>query len=255
MVEASSREDAIAELERVVRDAGVLAATLQTEPSAAVGCYEGWTLVELAGHVGQIHRWVTGVVSERVLDRPQGGHPPAPTDAIELAAWVVDGADELVDVLRSADPDDEVWTISRTRRDVAFWRQRMVLETALHRWDAEDALGSGATVDDEVALSGIEEALDVYLAQRLEGHEVGGRGQRVAVAPTGADGWTATLRPDGFGVEAGTEEAEARIAGTPLDLWLLLTCRRALDGLDVTGDREAAALAVAAARMVPGPAG
>lgn len=239
----------------MVTDTGVLAAALQAEPTAAVSCYDGWTLVELAGHVGQIHRWVTGVVGDRVLDRPQGGHPPAPTDAIELASWVVDGASVLVDVLRSADPDDEVWTISRSRRDVGFWRQRMVLETALHRWDAEDAIGGDASVEDEVALAGIGEALDVYLAQRLEGREVGGTGQRVAFVPTGADGWTATLRPDGFDVEDGTGEVDAEIIGTPLDLWLLLTCRRALDGMEVAGDEDAAALAVAAARMVPGPAG
>lgn len=242
------------QLDRVTADTAVLADVLRSSPSAGIGCYDRWTVVELAGHVGQIHRWVTGIVTERSTERPTTPYatPPAPG---ELANWLVAGAADLVAVLAAADPHDTVWTISRSVRDVGFWRQRMVLETALHRWDAEDAAGDAATVDDEVALAGVAETLDVYLAQRLEGHDVGGSGQRVLLVPDGSSGWTATLRPDGFDVAPGVGEADAVVRGTALDLWLLLTCRRGLDDVVVEGDQEAAELAVAAARMVPGPAG
>ena len=238
-------------------DAEAIAAGLRVDPTAAVGCYQGWTLTELAGHVGQIHRWVADIVASGATARPTAGMATPPDTVEELAGWVVDGGTAVATTLGATAPDTPVWTISRRWRDVEFWRQRMLLETALHRWDVDDALGRPVGVDDAVARRGVAEALDVYLAQRLEGRAVGGDGQRVALLPTGGAGWTVTLRPDGFDVDEGADDVDvdATIAGSALDLWLLVTCRRALDGLDVTGDAVAAELAVAAAHMVPGPAG
>jgi uncharacterized protein (TIGR03083 family) len=240
--------------QQVTDDAVALAAAVAEAPTAPVACYDGWTLVDLGAHVGQIHRWVHGVVATRAQQRPTGGHAQAP-DVADLPAWIVAGAEELVATLAAADPDDAVWTISRTDRDVAFWRQRMMLETALHRWDADDALGRPPGVPDELALAGVDETLHVYLEQRLGGQDVGGDGQRVAVVPEGAAGWTVTLHADGVEVVPDVVGADAVLSASALDLWLLLTCRRRLDDVRVRGDRDAAALAVRATTLVPGPAG
>ena len=242
------------DLDRVTTDTAVLAAAVERQPGASVACYDGWSLVELAGHVGQIHRWVTGIVTDRARERPTGPMASAPA-ADDLPSWLADGADRLVDVLVDTPADTSVWTFSHGHDDVAFWRQRMVLETALHRWDAEDATGAEPAIDRRVALAGVEEALHVYLAQRLRGEDVGGTGQRVAVVPEGDEGWTATLHADDLEVAYGRVEPDAVVRGPAPDLWLLLTRRRDLDGLVVEGDADAAALLARAARMVAGPAG
>lgn len=241
-------------LDGVVVDAAALADAVRAAPAAPVACYDGWTLVELGGHVGQIHRWVLGVVDQRAQERPVGGHAEVP-DVGALPDWLTSGVEQLVDVLAAADPDQEVWTISRADRSVAFWRRRMALETALHRWDAEDALGHDAVVEESLAREGVEEALHVYLEQRLDGRDVGGDGQRVAFVPSGSDGWTMTLHADGIEVAAGHEGVDATLTGSALDLWLVLTCRAGLEQVEVVGDTGAASLAVHAAMLVPGPAG
>ena len=241
------------DLDRVTTDTAAIARAVERAPTAAVACYDGWTLVELGVHVGQVQRWVTGIVTDRAQERPTGPMAPAPDDG--LPAWLRAGAAELVAALGAVPPDTTVWTISRHHDDVGFWRRRMVLEAALHRWDADDATGVPPSVDEAVALAGVAEALDVYLGQRLAGQAVGGDGQRVALLPEGGDGWTVTLREDGIDVTGGRVDPDAVVVGPALDLWLLLSCRRDLDGLEVEGDADAAALLAAAAHLVAGPAG
>lgn len=241
-------------LDVVAGDTTVLAGAVARDPGATVACYDGWDLADLGRHVGQIHRWVTGAVEARAQERPASAAAPD-VPAEDLPDWLVAGAERLVEVLAAAGPDEPVWTISRTERTVVFWRRRMALETVLHRWDAEDALGLEPVVPAPLALEGLEETLDVYLEQRLDGRDVGGRGQRVAFVPAGTDGWTMTLHPEGVEVAAGHDRADATVAGDALDLWLLLSCRRGLDAIPVTGDRDAAELAARAATLSPGPAG
>lgn len=241
--------------------AEALAAAVRSAPTASVACYSGWTLVDLGEHVGQIHRWAAGVVEQRATERPTGGYAAAP-DVASLPAWIITGAQRLADLLAAADPDQEVWTFSPTDRTIAFWRRRMALETALHRWDAEDALGQAAVVEGDLALEGVEEALHVYIEPRLDGRDVGGSGERVAFVPHVSDvpdgegeGWTLTLHPDHVEVDPGHDTVDAAVRGSALDLWLLLTCRSDLAAVEVAGDTGAAALAVRAAHLVPGPAG
>lgn len=197
---------------------------------------------------------MTGIVGMRATERPPWPDIDEVADG-DLPQWLVRGAAGLVEALDAADPDDEVWTFSPTGSTQAFWQRRMALESAIHRWDAEDALGRAATIDGDLAVEGIEEALHVYLEPRLEGRDVGGDGQRVAIVPEGAEGWTMVLRPDGVEVTAGSDDADAVVSGPAPELWLLLMCRRGLDVLEVAGDRSAAALAARAATLVPGPAG
>lgn len=238
----------------MLADSDALASAVAADPAAGVARYDGWSLVELGRHVGQIHRWVTGVVEARAQERPPGG-APVEVSPEDLPEWITGGAARLVEVLRDADPGEQVWTISRSHGDVAFWRRRMALETALHRWDAEDALGWDAQVDPALALEGIDEALHVYVAQRLDGRDVGGVGEQVAFVPDASAGWTLSLYDDHVAVAPGVDGADATVAGTAAQVWLLLCGRQELAGLAVDGDRAAAALAVRAAGLVPGPAG
>ncbi len=237
----------------VASDTAALAEAVATDPTAAVACYDDWDLVDLARHVGTIQRWVAGIVGMRATERPPWPEVGDVADG-DLPQWLSRGAAALVQALDAADPDGEVWTFSPAGSTQAFWQRRMALESAIHRWDADDALGRETTIDEDLAAEGVEEALHVYLEPRLEGRDVGGDGQRVAFVPTDSDGWTLVLGPEGVEVTAGSGDADAVVSGPASEVWLLLMCRRELDALEVTGDRAAARLAARAATLVPGPA-
>lgn len=242
-------------VDTVRREGAALAAALQRDATAPIGCYAGWDVAELVRHTGQIHRWVTGVVHDRVTERP-AGMPEVEQDVERLGAWFVDGVAALVAALDDLGVDDEVWTFARGHDTGGFWHRRMALETSLHRWDAEDAQGIDATVDADLALLGVEEALRVYMEQRLEDVDVGGSGQRIGIRPRHGPGWTVAVAPVGIEVADGIDgDADAVVAGSALDLWLVLTCRRGLDAVAVDGSHDAAALVVGAAAKVGGPAG
>ncbi|MFI9597024.1 maleylpyruvate isomerase N-terminal domain-containing protein [Nonomuraea sp. NPDC052265] len=46
----------------------------------------------------------------------------------------------------AASPDDPAWTWSR-EQTVGFWRRMQAIEAAVHRWDAENAIGPAAPID------------------------------------------------------------------------------------------------------------
>ena len=50
-----------------------------------------------------------------------------------------------------------------------FWPRRMAIETALHRWDGQDAHGRTTAIDAELASDGMDEVLDVHVGLRLAG--------------------------------------------------------------------------------------
>ncbi|MEZ5091217.1 maleylpyruvate isomerase family mycothiol-dependent enzyme [Nocardioides sp.] len=124
----------------------------------------GWTLLDLAHHLGEVHRWVCGAVRE--------GHgetevSAAPTEPAALATWFRDGAADLLSVL-DGDPAHGVWTF-HPPATLGFWQRRQAMENVVHRWDAEATLGPPAPVEVALAADGVAEVLDVFIPRRL-GH-------------------------------------------------------------------------------------
>ncbi|MFD5389304.1 maleylpyruvate isomerase family mycothiol-dependent enzyme [Streptomyces sp. NPDC127074] len=122
-------------------------------------------------HLGGTHRWAEETVRTRATGALPDQHfrdlsPSAEEDAAEVAAevapWLVEGAELLAETLRDAGPDAELWTpvpdfgqVAGGRAD--FYARRFTHETALHRADAALALGEEYTLDQEVALDGLDE--------------------------------------------------------------------------------------------------
>lgn len=131
------------------------------DPASPVAGCPGWTLADLAHHLGGIHRWARQAVLVGPGDQPRG-----PDDPRELYRWFVHGAADLVQTLRSADPAQPCWTIAPPH-EVRFWMRRQALETTIHRWDAATCAGVDATIEPAVALDGIEEVLDVLLPRQV----------------------------------------------------------------------------------------
>jgi uncharacterized protein (TIGR03083 family) len=205
----------------------------------------GWSVAEVVRHVGGAHRWCISVLDggETPSTRPVG---EPEVDQAALAPWLQDGLEELLGRLRTTLPDAPTWTPVPAGR-VGWWTRKMVVETALHRWDAESALaGSKRTMVDPVptpvAADGIDEYVDdfvVGLAARTPGERPSGR---VGLAATeGPMRWSVDLgsAPVSSGpVSSGRPTETTQVTGSASDLllWLWNRLPRPLESLMVTGD-------------------
>jgi len=151
-----------------------------TDLAAPVPTCPDWTLRQLATHVGRAHRWAAEIVSTRSAEFipfrqvPDGRFPDDPA---EHAPWLRAGAARVIGAVREAG-SDPVWALGQLR-PAGFWARRMAHETAVHRADAEIAVGREARFEPDIAADGIDEWLGVMSG-------LGGTDPRVGALPDGA---------------------------------------------------------------------
>jgi uncharacterized protein (TIGR03083 family) len=143
--------------------AAVSAALPGADPDLRIPSTPDWTLQQLVGHLGRVHRWVTAMVRSRSKERLDFPKRPEVIDA----AWFDEGVAELTAALEQAGPDAPMWTFDHGGGTSRFWFRRQAEETAVHRWDLEHALtGRPSPIGTEVAIAGVDEMLDVFFAGR-----------------------------------------------------------------------------------------
>ncbi|MGH3694380.1 MAG: maleylpyruvate isomerase family mycothiol-dependent enzyme [Pseudonocardiaceae bacterium] len=204
-----------------------------------------WTLHELTQHVGQVHRWVTGIVTRRASTPPDFDAPRAvaPEQGDELCAWFRKGAGDLVAAISAAGPHTPVWAWGDDQ-SVGFWARRMTHETAVHRADAELTLGREFVLEPDLAADAISEWLGLLgLPQavrfRPELAELRGEGQILHLHSTDpglgeAGEWIVRRTPSGPLWEHGHAKGDVAVRGAVLDLLLLLLRRVPRDASPVT---------------------
>ncbi|GIF02589.1 maleylpyruvate isomerase family mycothiol-dependent enzyme [Actinoplanes siamensis] len=195
--------------------------------SAPVEHCPGWTLRELAAHLGEGNLWAAAAVTER-----HGRHqpPPAPED---IVPWVAASGDVLTGAL-AVDPGTEAWTFWPPRT-VGFWRRRRWLETLVHRWDAEHALGVASVLDPEHCADGIAEIGDTFLPRQVERGRMAVPSRSVCFVASDLDrSWV-----------LGPGEPVSTLRGTAAEILLALWNRR--PWAELAGDHRAARAAL------PGP--
>lgn len=121
-----------------------------------------WTLRDLAEHLGSSNLWAAAAVTEQ-----QAKHETtsAPRDPEEFLWWFEESSTILLKALRT-DPDTSAWTF-HPPHTVAFWQRRRALETLIHRWDAENALGTCRPFDPVLAGEGVAEVLDTMAPRQI----------------------------------------------------------------------------------------
>lgn len=133
------------------------------EPSTAVPSCPEWNLEQLMLHVGGELRWVERIV--RTRDRVEicaahadGNPEPTGQHTASLGGWLVEGAEGLVDALRSAGPEAAVWNpLEGVPSNALSWARRMTHEVLLHRADAVFAVGAEFAPEPEVAVDALDE--------------------------------------------------------------------------------------------------
>jgi uncharacterized protein (TIGR03083 family) len=133
----------------------------KTGLGAPVPTCPGWTVADILGHLGRVHRSVSEIIERRALEIPPVEIPKPPTGDAVLG-FFEEGLARLVAALASIDPDEPVysWSGDGTGR---FYLRRMAHEIAVHRFDAEAAHGAPAPFDTDMAADGIDEMLEVVL--------------------------------------------------------------------------------------------
>lgn len=204
-----------------------------------------WTIHQLVQHVGHAHRLGTAIVAGRLTTAPDFSRPreAAPDDADELCAWLRDGAADLAESIRSAGPQTHVWSWADDQ-SVGFWARRMAHETAVHRADAELALGRKFALDADLAADAISEWLGfVGLPQavqfRPELAELRGEGQILHVHSTDSElgeagEWIVHRTPSGPVWEPGHRKGDVAVRGAVVDLLLVLMRRVAPNHAPIT---------------------
>jgi uncharacterized protein (TIGR03083 family) len=224
-------------------DGHALAAAASTAPDSAIVSCPGWDMAQLVGHVGGVHRWAAAMVRSGTPERiSRRDLPAAPTDPTARLAWFEEGLDEAIAVLRAAGPDAPAWNWQPGRaRTAGFWPRRLAQETAVHRWDAQTAVGEPDPLDAALAVDGIDEYFELFLASEVATKPVDGLHGSLHLHATDIDGeWWVQLAPDHFERRHEHAKADAAIRGPASSLLLWLWNRLPADAADLQafGDAE-----------------
>jgi uncharacterized protein (TIGR03083 family) len=199
-----------------------------------------WSSDDLLWHVAAVQDFWATIVVDRMTTRDEVTtiDPPRPADRLGLLEFFDRGRAVLLEALRSAPDDTEVWAWSRDDHSVGFIRRRFAHEALIHRLDAELTAGTRTAMDPALASDGVDEALRVmhggapsWATFEPDGGTVTveavdtdrcwivALGRLVGVRPaTGLDWAQAAIRV--VGTEPAEAAAQVRGAAADLDCWL-----------------------------------
>jgi uncharacterized protein (TIGR03083 family) len=121
--------------------------------------YPGWLISDLVSHLGGNHARTTIICREFPTERPSAPRPPEGADILD---WYQENLEGMLTALEESDADAPVWGFW-PESTMGLWEKRMVIETGLHRWDAEQAFGEPAPLTALVARTALDEFGDMWV--------------------------------------------------------------------------------------------
>jgi len=206
----------------------------------------GWSAADLVGHMGGILAWIVTIVTTgNQVARGDRQMPPAETSA--LSSWYSGHLKRTLDVLTATPADTATWTFSTLgHNQVGWWRRRLAVELAIHRWDAQHAasveiLGRPpAPLDAAIAASGIEEFVTEFLPGMLATAKINSLTGTLRLHPTdGSNDWWVDLDNGTAGPAVpGHERPDTTVEGAGSDLLLWLTNRAPTSSIGIHGRHD-----------------
>ncbi len=202
-----------------------------------------WTVVDLTRHLGAMYRWVHSFANRGVTTRPERySLDEAPTDDT-LLGWFDEQYASLLALLDALDPNLPAWNWAPQAKQAEFWHRRMAHETAVHRWDAQMAVGLSEPIEAKLAVDGVTEVLDTWLPGGRRKGPLDRHGMIALHANDVEQVWHVRLRGAGIALlDTDTllddDDRHERVVatGTASDLLLALMGRVPFDLLDLAGD-------------------
>lgn len=221
------------------------AAVAEAPPETPVLSCPGWTVNDLTLHLTGIYRWVSSFVGSGQTGQPTRREPLDAAQGVSaLQVWQQE-YDRLLTVLDGLDPEAPAWNWAPQPKKAGFWPRRMAHETAVHRWDAQLAIGAGDPVEAKLAADGVSEVLDTWLPAGRRHVPGDWHGVVQLSATDAAQEWYLRLRGEGVALldtatifDHDDHHARAQVSGTASDLLLALWGRVSFETLDVAGDRN-----------------
>ena len=207
----------------------------------------GWNMRDLVRHLSEIHLWAAARVAKRTsklfpddISEHTESWPELAVfwpDDIDLVDWYLETNANLVQALESASPADDIPTFLPAPSPLAMWARRQAHETAVHRFDAQNARGAGSGFDPVFASDGIDEMVSGFAPRAEEFPTTSPRTMLVHAEDT-EDRWHLTLAADGITTVRGDGPADVTLSGDASDLYLALWNRGDDSWITVEGDRE-----------------
>jgi uncharacterized protein (TIGR03083 family) len=205
-----------------------------------------WNMRDLVRHLSEIHLWAAALVAQRTtklwpddVSEHTDSWPDLAVfwpDDDELVDWYLDTNTNLVRALESAPPNLDCPTFLPAPSPLAMWARRQAHETAVHRFDAENAGGSASGFEPVFAADGIDELLAGFASRRKK-FPVASDQTMVVHAEDTDDRWHLMIGPEGITTSRGDGTADVTLTGDASDLYLVLWNRGEDSSITVTGDR------------------
>jgi uncharacterized protein (TIGR03083 family) len=233
----------------IASEGSTLAATASSGLDRPVPSCPSWDVAKLILHVGLVHTWASESVRRRATEGIDRSTLPRAPEGTARLVWLGAATASLIDALGVAADDDPAGTWGDRPVTAGFWRRRMAHETAVHRWDAQAAVGKPEPVDAPLAADGIAEVVELFLPLSVAGEGTGEPEKDKALGTlhlhcTDTTGeWLLSVEDGRLDVSRGHAKGDAALRGEASDL--LLACWRRIsadgpDGPEVVGDRAVA---------------
>jgi uncharacterized protein (TIGR03083 family) len=207
----------------------------------------GWNMRDLVRHLSEIHLWAAAHVAQP-HDKPWVDDLAELTEfwpdlAVfwpednDLIDHYLDTNANLVAALESAPFDVEPFTFLPAPSPLAMWARRQAHETAIHRFDAENAAGISSSFDPAFASDGVDEMVSGF-APRANEFPTTNTQTMVVHAEDTDDRWHLTFTPDGITTVRDVRPADVTLTGEASDLYLVFWNRGRDSAITVDGDRE-----------------
>jgi uncharacterized protein (TIGR03083 family) len=225
-------------LDHLRADADLLVSTGAGVLDRRVPTCPDWTVEQLVGHVGRVHRraasYLTAGAPSEIEAAPEGA---------AVVGWTRTGTAELLAALEARAGSDEPVASWAGTRPAGFWHRRMAIETVLHRCDAQSAAGGITPVDTALAIDAVDEMFDVVLPFRPP-KDLDAGGETIHLHATdpepdlgvGGGEWLITLSGNDVAVERRHAKGDVAVRGAASDLLLLLYGRVGPERCEVFGD-------------------
>lgn len=223
-------------LSSISADGDAFAAVVASGPlEADVHTCPGWSLRDLAHHVGYIQRWAR--LAAATGSQPLDNDVDSPPDDAGLAGWLRDGTSALVATLGSVPGDAPTWHPfpPPVPQVMAVWPRRQAHELAIHVWDAQSAVGEPTPMEPLLAATFVREYFEVVVPRVIDRDRRDAPVGIVNVGLTDVGGRFSVRSTVGTVALMPSTETAPVIAGFAQDVLLALWHRRTLAGAPTSG--------------------